>query len=259
VFILPYMEQRDLYDRLNPSGRRLSTLYVSGAAAADIALLQTPISTYRCASDQTPVLNALQTFGTTSPSPFLLATSNYIASAGADCVTGSSCYGGYANPGNIAACAASSTADYCAPYNAVDPGGAFFGRFDVNASPPGTGPRGLPVSQVGDGLSKTIAVGERGQKNYAAVWAGAGAADYNNVGTSRTLGRPQFQLNFDYVAAGAAANQGKGFTSNHPNGMQFLYLDGSVDFLSDRTDQTTVVRLANRNDGQSTPYVFPTD
>ena len=256
VFILPYIEQRDLYDSLNSSGRRLSTLYVSGAATADIALLQSPISTYRCASDQAPVLNSLCQFGFTNPFP--VATSNYVASTGAECVTGSSCYGGYANSSNIAACTVANPADYCAPYNTVDVGGAFFGRADVNASPPGTGPRGLPLTQVGDGLSKTIAVGERGMKNYAAVWAGAGHAGYMNEGTARTLARPPY-LNNDFILqTGTTTNQGKWFTSSHPNGVQFLYLDGSVEFLSDRTDQATVTRLTNRNDGQTTPYVFPT-
>ena len=40
TFILPYMEQADIYNGLNPTTRRLSDLYVASPAAADQALLQ---------------------------------------------------------------------------------------------------------------------------------------------------------------------------------------------------------------------------
>jgi prepilin-type N-terminal cleavage/methylation domain-containing protein len=54
TFILPYIEQADIYDGLSPTSRKLSAIYVASPAAADQALLQSPIQTYRCPSDKTP-------------------------------------------------------------------------------------------------------------------------------------------------------------------------------------------------------------
>src|SRR5215813_10909080 len=64
TFILPYIEEQALYDKLSPSetfqmpvdatrlkNRNLADLF---AAKTDIPLLQTPIAVFRCASDSTP-------------------------------------------------------------------------------------------------------------------------------------------------------------------------------------------------------------
>ncbi len=86
VMILPFTEQATLYEELNPTERRLSQLYVSGAPADTQRLLQTPIKTYRCPSDTLKALNTLITFG--SNNHFRLATSNYVASVGTGSQTG---------------------------------------------------------------------------------------------------------------------------------------------------------------------------
>ena len=244
VFIMPFIEQQGLYDRLQPDSRRLSVLYKAGAAPADVLLLQTSIPTLRCASDTSPVLNTLCTFGNTNH--YAIATSNYVANAGAYCkpsaVTGTSvCI--LNNPSND---------KYCAPLYDHDPGGTFVGVYDIDGSPAGRGPRGLRLRDITDGASKTIAVGERQQVNYAAVWAGTGSsAGYGSQHSGRTLGRPGFIMNFDYIlATGNSDNQGKGFSSKHPGGAQFVFMDGSVSFISENVTTTELSYMGNRSDGQ---------
>jgi prepilin-type processing-associated H-X9-DG protein len=226
TFILPYLERADLYDGLQPETRRLSAVYTASASAADRALLQTNLPTYRCASDTAPALNTLLRFGGSNHFP--IATSNYVGSAGAQLITGS----------------------YNAPHNDVDCGGAFFGMRDSKSPAPGKGPLGLRLEQVADGTSKTIAVGERSAFNYAAVWAGVGTSgSYANEFTARTVGRPQFPMNFEFRTAGAPENHGKGFSSPHAGSVQFLFLDGSVALVRDSLTGIQLGYLANRQDG----------
>jgi len=248
VFILPFMENQQLYDNLNPKTRKLSDLYKTGAAAADRALLQTSIPGYRCPSDDTPALNGLQQFGNNNF--YQLATSNYAACTGTDP------QGSYRAVYNSA-----TNTPYNAPYYDYDTGGMFHGVLDKTATGipsncvttgAGLGPNGVQMQTVRDGTSKTLAVGERASLNRAAVWAGAGnSTDFGPAGTCRTFGRPGFQLNWDYVAAGDPANPGKGFDSGHTGGVQFGLADGAVVFIQEQIDGTTMSRLANRADRQT--------
>jgi len=238
VFILPFTENQQLFDSLQPTKRKLTDLYKTGAAAADQALLQTSIPTYRCPSDSTPALNNLQQFG--GSNPFSIATSNYVASTGVV----------VQEPWRTANA-------YNAPYLDIDTGGMFFGVLDklATAKPstclsfPGTGPLGVKANQIRDGLSKTLAVGERARMNRAAVWPGAGTInDFGPQGTGRTFARPNFPLNWDYLAAGQTDNPGKGFDSAHKGVVQFVMADGAVVAVPDTLDQTRVQYMANRSD-----------
>jgi len=231
TFILPFMEYQQLYDSLQPTKRKLTDLYKSGAAAADQALLQTNVPTYRCPSDSTPALNNLQQFG--GSNPFQIATSNYVASTGDD----------LQEPWK-------SAGAYNAPYLDIDTGGMFFGvRDKLATTSPGNGPMGVTANKVRDGLSKTLAIGERAKMNRAAVWAGAGTInDYGPQGTCRTFARPGFPLNWDYLAAGDPSNPGKGFDSAHKGVVQFVMADGAVVAVPDTLDNTRVRYMANRSD-----------
>jgi prepilin-type N-terminal cleavage/methylation domain-containing protein len=239
TFILPYMEQLSLYEQLDPENRKLHDVCVSAASAADKAALQTPIPGYRCPSDITPNLNTLQGFG--SSQPFAIATANYIGSAGNQVVSGSDAT--YPN-------------GYAAPYKDFDCGGIFFGIVDRKASPAGRGPLGVKVKDIVDGQSKTLLTGERCGRtttgDRAAVWAGIGRADdYGPAGTCRTLGRPGFIQNGDYVNRPDPQNASKGFSSLHPGGCLYGYADGSVQWLSDAISTTNRTSVANRSDGKT--------
>ncbi|NCA11963.1 DUF1559 domain-containing protein [bacterium] len=226
TFILPYLEQANLYDGLQPETRRLSAVYSGSSSAADRALLQTVIPAYRCASDTAPTLNTLASFSYSNHFP--IATSNYVGNAGSQLITGG----------------------YNAPHIDVDCGGVFFGMRDAKSPAPGRGPLGIRLEQVADGTSKTIAVGERSAFNYAAVWAGVGKSDnYDNESTARTLGRPGFPANFDFITAGSPENHGKGFSSPHAGSVQYLSLGGSVATVKDSVTATQLSYLCNRQDG----------
>jgi prepilin-type N-terminal cleavage/methylation domain-containing protein/prepilin-type processing-associated H-X9-DG protein len=241
VFLLPYLDQSPLHERLNPSGRRLSDLYRSGAAAADVALLQTELPVYRCPSDSAPAINSLLSFGTTRF--YDLGTSNYVANAGDWCMR-SGCSSA------SLPCAVLTPSEYCGSGGITDTGGAFFGRNDPRSSVPGSAPGGISAASVRDGLSNTLAIGERRAANFAAVWAGGAGNSLGNTRLARTLGRPTFGLNGDFNALGIPQNQGKGFSSPHSGGVQFVFLDGSVRFLSDSVNATLLMQMGNRRDGQ---------
>ncbi|MCL4206292.1 MAG: DUF1559 domain-containing protein [Pirellulaceae bacterium] len=214
VSILPFMESSALYEDLNPGESRLTDYYYAGAPAATQALLQTRIKSYRCPSDVTRPLNNLVSFGGTNH--YNLATANYVACPGTTVPD--------ATAGGAAALR--------------DPGGLFFGN------------SWLSFKDILDGTSSTIAVGERGSLNYAAVWAGVGTNNsYGNNGTARTLGRSSFLINFAYHSP---ENVGKGFSSHHPGGANFVMADAAVRFLSAHTSSTIMSNLGLREDGTAT-------
>jgi prepilin-type N-terminal cleavage/methylation domain-containing protein/prepilin-type processing-associated H-X9-DG protein len=229
-FILPYMEQTTLHDQLRVTSRKLSVAFTASSTAADRALLQTSIPGYRCPSDDTPVLNELCRFGV---GHFPIATSNYVGCAG--------------NKVDI-----NSSGNYNAPQNDTDTGGLFFGAYDSRSTEKkGQGPLGISRRQVADGMSKTFAVGERAKFNYSANWAGTGNnRSYGNEAAGRTLARPTFMLNYDWVKAGSPENQSKGYGSGHQGGAMFVFLDGSVAFISENLTATELGYLSNRSDYQ---------
>lgn len=203
---------------------------------------------YRCASDNTGDLNNLSDFGTKAPlsSGFFLATSNYVGSAadGAKNTAGSASNG---------------------PNNANDSNGLFFGW---NKTDSGGGLLGLKLSQVTDGLSKTLMVGERcgatdagsataGNGSFAAVWAGngrpIGGTSINGAG--RCLGRtagpgyPWSGANSVFINDFSSNYNGKYFNSWHKGGANFLFGDGGVAYLTDSTDALVLCAMAHRGDG----------
>lgn len=226
VYILPYLEETPLYTKLAPTSQRLTAL-----STADKALLQVKIGTYRCPTDSTPDTNNLKRTGDASPvdfgSPAVIrypATSNYVGSCGRD--------------GSVY------------PYLQNDTGGIFFGV--LHASQGGTAPQGIRAAKVTDGTSKVLAVGERGgSPEIAAVWAGVGNTNgYDCWKTGRLLGRPDMQINIDWAALGSVSNVGKGFWSDHSGGMQGVYVDGHVGFISENLTATELQYLTNRKDGK---------
>lgn len=256
VYILPYMDEQDLFSKLAPSRRNLVDLFKSGAAATDVALLQTPIPTFRCPSDSAPPLNDLCRFGA---GHFLVATSNYVANAGTHAASGTTCESNCSTTSNGSqmSCSPMTRDVYCAPHAATclsparmaDPGGAFFGVFASGSS--GGVALGIPLGSVQDGTSNTLAVGERRAFNYAAAWAGAGYGhSYGNEGTARTLGRPSFGYNVDWNVRGSPENHAKGFSATHPTGGHFVYLDGSVRFCTESISSTLLNHMGNRRDGR---------
>jgi prepilin-type N-terminal cleavage/methylation domain-containing protein/prepilin-type processing-associated H-X9-DG protein len=254
TFLLPYMESSALYAQLNPKGRRLSAVYVAGVSAADKAALQTQISTYRCPSDQTPNPNSLFRFGAGT---FDVGMSNYVGNCGEL---------GWANRLSDDP----TLVPNYGPRFSHDPGGMLFGAADRAAtasasipnSGPGSGPNGLRIKDVRDGTSKTWCIGERSSVNYGAVWVGAGnAAGYSANETARIIGRINstgFSMNFNWLIANSPPtasdvdNNGKIFSSQHPGGVNMMLVDGSVRWVDEAMDATTILGMAHRNEGTVT-------
>ena len=109
----------------------------------------------------------------------------------------------------------------------------------------------VTVSKIIDGTSKTLAVGERCMRNYAAAWAGSnswkgcGFADNQRVvGTAfYPINDAPINQNIDCDGRGSA-----NFSSNHYGGATFLFADGSVRFLPQELELGIFQNLAQRND-----------
>jgi len=213
VAILPFIEQQNFYDQLDPGNIPLYDRYTGSASNADKALLQQRLEAYICPSDAAPELAESQKFGNTDH--FDVAVSNYVACAGW-----------------------SNTPDY--PIKDLDSGGIFWGNSFLN------------FSDITDGSSNTLLVSEREYpKGHAATWLGVGRNNsYGNQSTLRTVFRAAFRMNYDYAEAGAPQNAGKGWSSLHPGGVMSLTADASVHFIPETTDRNNVLRpLSLRDDG----------
>jgi prepilin-type N-terminal cleavage/methylation domain-containing protein len=214
ALILPYIEQGPFYNQLNPIQVPLYKRYKSSATPTDIALLQQTFKVYRCPADTGPPLATDLSFG--SKNYFPVALSNYVGCAGW-----------------------SNTPSY--PIRGGDCGGMLWGNSR------------LKLTACTDGTSNTILVSERRFRNdHAATWVGVGNNNsYGNTGTLRTLFRAAFTMNFNYVAAGAPENAGKGWSSEHTNGVNVVLSDGSVHFLSNSTNASAVLYpMSMRSDGR---------
>lgn len=114
------------------------------------------------------------------------------------------------------------------------------------------------VSQISDGLSKTLLLAETKEEN-AAVWIDGSSATV----TARPLGAPaagfvlnQVAINYTpFYTAGQFGvpdiQQDWGPSSEHPGGANHLLCDGSVKFLSEKIGIDTYDALATRNGGDA--------
>jgi prepilin-type N-terminal cleavage/methylation domain-containing protein len=78
IYLLPYVEQQNLYDRINPDTRTLQTVFTS-----DLAALQTPLKGFVCPTDAGGPLNDNRPFTRpVSGMSVIIAKSNYPGNGG---------------------------------------------------------------------------------------------------------------------------------------------------------------------------------
>jgi len=114
---------------------------------------------------------------------------------------------------------------------------------------------------ITDGLSQTIAVGERSHILGVATWSGAvtGAllydSDGDQIGSTELETSPGMVLGHSGEGAGPGANRSdpNQFYSLHAGrGVNFLFADGHVAFLKSTMDYKTYVSLSTRDGGEVT-------
>lgn len=216
--LLPYVEQDAIYKTGNiPS----STFIASGVTGS-------VVKTFLCPSDKAATVGAIT--NTTYLAPLQTGLTNYKGVQGSNW-----CWGTYANPGNPASYG-------CENWNHGD-GIIFYMGWVYPAT----------MASVADGTSNTFMVGEDiylqspyasgPQDDMGSAWAHPG--ECNNT----TAIPPNIRMTPDPYAAGDWAYTW-GFKSRHPGGLNFVYADGSVHFISTSIALGTYRAMGTKGGGE---------
>lgn len=220
VFILPYTDQANLFQAMEVTSKSLNTHRGGTGETTTTAQTRTPISTYLCPSDASPMINSKR--GNHARTDYVGVYGNGNSAAVTEAGTAGSSAGG--------------TTAYP---NANSKSSTFNGFFAGNSS--------VGFRDITDGSSNTFAVGEvEGLNRQGGVWIGQfGANRWGGVFFDTRVGT--------LINAKSGTNPSWAvdnvFSSLHVGGAQFLLADGSVHFISQNISGTTYENLGNRKDG----------
>jgi prepilin-type N-terminal cleavage/methylation domain-containing protein/prepilin-type processing-associated H-X9-DG protein len=226
VHLLPYVEQKPLYDNLDFKNIPIVENSVFPGTTTQIRT-NNPVAVFVCPSD-----TAGDMFGG-------FGAQNYISSQGSSTV-------GHTNTGNTA-----GTPPCVSPFSGTALGGA-----GERNGASGCFRRGLPaectIGDILDGTSNVIWFGEARPECSGHV--GNGWLHTNN---GHGMGSTTIPINFDSCSSDNTTqcrwrgnwNTEFGFRSRHPGGAQFAFGDGVVRFLSENIDHKSYQRLGGKADG----------
>jgi prepilin-type N-terminal cleavage/methylation domain-containing protein len=252
VFILPYLEEQALYDKLSPSptflqpvdgtrkGRRnLADVFIAAVSDPSVlAALQTPISVFRDPSDTMPDLVPCSQpgggcsggynwgSGVGSPTDFDLSLRSFVGTYSGGLpsqpfLPPSSNFVGNRGIVDNGCPGTGNSPNWTANMAVCQSNGVFFGNSQVSSK------------QISDGTSKTFMIGERDKFCQGATWLGArnpldGAEMHSSLWV---LGHAVVPLNYGLTLSYNMCTEG--FASPHSGGGFFAFCDASVHFISD--------------------------
>jgi prepilin-type processing-associated H-X9-DG protein len=242
VRILPFVEQDNQYKVFTFDPNYGTYVYLNAVNGAPFD--KHVISTYLCPSSP---LSALMQPRAWYTGPYRWCTTSYIGISGAQLVVSDT------------RCQASTYGISCAN-----------GMFLAN--------NGITISQVTDGLSNTLTVGEQSDwvlnagvkedHRSSSRWgylmgctlAGDPGSSPSTWGAASAqndtyqISAVRYQINFKTMTADSGGNMYYGnntaIQSTHPGGANCLFGDGAVRFLNDSTTLVALQQLAVRDDGQ---------
>jgi prepilin-type N-terminal cleavage/methylation domain-containing protein len=132
--------------------------------------------------------------------------------------------------------------------------GSLDGAFE---NPPADGQYSLAVRHITDGLSNTLLVGEINYGHHGYLWENCDAQNGNVKWGDHTWAHGYWAHGWGHMSAKypdlynnssyyGGADSNRVFRSDHPGGVQFVLLDGSVHFLRNETDPAIRRALVTR-------------
>ena len=245
ALILPYLEQESLYKSIN-----INSIAMNNTSAAAIAFHKTVIKGFLCTSDDTD-LNTFGILGTVNPSDDTTDLETFYLSR---------------PDGNFKLIRFKLAKSSYAGINVQRDLRDFDSALGLGMLLRG---RGVSIAEVTDGLSNTLFVGERssifakqavGWLPSVCTWVGAlpGGDLLNGIfsgapalyilghtGEPSDPHKPNSPQAYGFFRA-------EDFTSKHSGGVNFLFGDGSVKFITDSIDGQTWVKLGTRQGGETT-------